>query len=352
MLPAEQGDAIWITYGSSIDPHHLLVDTGIRKTYDMLKTTIEGLPVDARSLDLLVITHVDSDHIGAAPKLLADDTLGFRPDDVWFNAWRHLPQVGDRLGPVEGEMVSAELDELGWPWNAAFDGKAVVTPPKGRLPTRTLAGGMKLTVLSPTASQLEKLRPVWEKVVRKAGLDPGVPNPALREAAQRRGISDLMGDRLNVRALASTKTQPDTAPANGSTIAVLAEYGDVSCILAGDAHPDVLQQGLERLCRERGVERLRVDALKVPHHGSKFNVRKTCLDLIDTRRYLFSTSGKQTDHPDPEGVARVIMQGDTPTLYFNYRVDTTAIWDNPQLRREYRYRATYPDATPGLVAAL
>ena len=135
---------------------------------------------------------------------------------------------------------------------------------------------------------------------------------------------------------------PDKAPANGSTIAVLAEYGEgndrKSCLLTGDAHPDVFEEGLKRLCKDRRVDRIAVNALKVPHHGSRFNVSKGALDLIETERYLFSTNGTQTDHPHLEGVARTIARGGEPTLYFNYRSEFTEPWDDRRLQRRSGFK--------------
>jgi beta-lactamase superfamily II metal-dependent hydrolase len=353
MLPAEQGDALWIEYGSGSRPHRVLIDAGVRGTADVVKARAATLTQAERRFDLLVVTHVDSDHIGGIPQLLADRSLGLHFDDVWFNAWRHLPKVGDLLGPVEGEIVSAELDRNGSPWNAAFDGRPVYVPGRGRLPRTTLRGGMTLTLLSPTPAGLEKLRPEWEATVRAAGLDPGSPDAALAEAARRRGVPDLLGDVIDVDALASSKLVADRAAPNGSTIAFLAEFEGTSCVFTGDAHPDVLREGLERLCSERKAERLRVDALKVPHHGSKHNVSTDVVDLLDTSRFLFSSNGRQTNHPDPEGVARTIARSDAPTLYFNYRTDRTDPWDDPRLMARYRYGAVYPEGeTVGLAVEL
>lgn len=340
MLPAEQGDALWIEYGKASSPHRILIDAGVRKTADVVRARFGELPKRKRRFDLFVVTHVDSDHIGGVPSLLADSSLGLSFDDVWFNAWRHL---ADTLGPVEGEIVSAQLDRSGWPWNAAFGGKAVVVPARGKLPRIQLPGGMTLTLLSPTRERLDKLRPAWEKAVEEAGLKPGVQDEALEAAARRRGIPDLLGARLDVPALAAAKFVEDRAPANGSTIAVLAEHGEASCLLTGDAHPDVLEQAIRRLCRERGVERLPVTAFKVPHHGSMFNVSNPLVELVETDRYLFSTNGNQTHHPHPEGVARTIAHGGMPTLYFNYRSETTEPWDDRRLKTRYRYKTVYPE---------
>ena len=343
MLPAEQGDALFIEYGSASNPNRVLIDAGVRKTSASVKARIEQVPPkdNKRRFDLLIVTHVDSDHIGGIPKLLADLSLGLEFDDVWFNGWRHLQP--DQLGPVEGEIVSAQLDKSGLSWNAAFDEKAVVVPAQGKLPKHELPGEMTLTLLSPTAQRLEVLRKEWKKVVEDAGLEAGVQDENLEEAARHKGIPDLLGDKLDVEKLAAEPLLPDKAPANGSTIGVLAEYEDKSCLLMGDAHPDIFQEGLERLCKERGVERLPVTALKVPHHGSMFNVSTGALNLVETDRYLFSTNGTQTKHPHAEGVARTIVQGRKPTLHFNYRSKYTSPWDDSELRRKHDYRTVYPE---------
>ena len=310
----------------------------MRKTSGLVKARIEELPASKRHFDLLIVTHVDSDHIGGIPKLLADTSLGVTFDDVWFNGWRHLQP--DRLGPVEGEIFSAQLDKRRVGLERRVRREGGRRPPAGRLPKRELPGGMTLTLLSPTGHRLEVLRDEWKKVVEEAGLEAGVQDENLEEAARRRGIPDLLGDRLDVEELADVPLLPDKAPANGSTIAVLAEFDGKSCLLTGDAHPDVFEEGLERLCKDRRKDRIAVTALKVPHHGSRFNVSKGALDLIETDRYLFSTNGTSTHHPHLEGVARTIVRGGEPTLYFNYKVGDDRPWDDRRLQRRSGFKYT------------
>jgi len=37
MLPAEQGDALFIEYGSARDPHRVLIDAGVRKSSALVR---------------------------------------------------------------------------------------------------------------------------------------------------------------------------------------------------------------------------------------------------------------------------------------------------------------------------
>jgi hypothetical protein len=89
--------------------------------------------------------------------------------------------------------------------------------------------------------------------------------------------------------------------------------------------------------------RLRLDLLKVSHHGSKGNTTAEMLERLDCQRFLFSSNGSRHGHPDPEAVARVLM---TPadrkrTLYFNYASPWTKPWDKAELRNRHNYECVY-----------
>src|SRR5687767_2681416 len=102
MLAAQQGDAVWIEYGARNAVHRVLIDAGTPASASAIKERIERLPPDQRRFDLLVVTHIDTDHIGGVLKLLTERPAGLVFDDVWFNAWRHIDRVGSsRLGPID-----------------------------------------------------------------------------------------------------------------------------------------------------------------------------------------------------------------------------------------------------------
>ena len=353
MLPAQQGDALWIEYGVPHETHRVLIDCGTPPTYEVIRRRIERLAPNDRSFDLLIVTHIDTDHIGGALKLLADRSLGVRFEDVWFNDWDHLPQCPDPArGPIDGAIMSRILEGMSLVPNRQLVRGVAVIPDGGPLPTVTLSGGMVLTLLSPGTAQLAELHCTWERVLRKAGLDPAGPSTdELARRARRKGVEVYRGPGVSdVDALAVTRFVRDRAPANGSTIAVLAEYEGRSCLLTGDAFPDVVTASLAHLGRDRGVDSIAVDAVKLPHHGSRRNVSVDLLRSLTCRTYLLSTDGSVFGHPDPEAVARVIRYGGpAPRLIFNYRSAQNRIWDDPRLMARYRYQVRYPsEGQPGL----
>lgn len=97
-----------------------------------------------------------------------------------------------------------------------------------------------------------------------------------------------------------------------------------------------------------------VDALKLPHHGSRFNVSNNLTEQITSSRYLFSSNGSRTHHPHPEAVARVIVaQRDNAELVFNYRTQYTEPWEDDRLIDDHRYRPVYPNkGTAGITVNL
>lgn len=351
MLPAAQGDAIWIEYGRRGRPHRVLIDGGTAPTYDHLRALILRLPETDRHLDLLVVSHVDADHIEGVIVLMQDPSLRLSIDDVWFNGWKHLPS--DRLGPAQGEMLSAILDtKRPWgtklPWNAAFRHGPVEVPddPDAQLPTRTLDGGMKMTLLSPTRTELARLAPYWDAEVRAAHLEAGDRRAALEllRRTPRLRPDALGGPRLDVEGLALQEFKGDTTRANGSSIAFMAEFDGSRALLAADAHAPVLLKSIRRLLRERPG--LSVDAFKLPHHGSKKNVNLDLVRSVASEKYLFSTSGAVYKHPDVPAVCRVLVGGDGPReLWFNYRSIHNELWGNARLLRRFGSVARFPDSS-------
>lgn len=89
-------------------------------------------------------------------------------------------------------------------------------------------------------------------------------------------------------------------------------------------------------------ERLRVDVVKAPHHGSLRNVSKDLVKAVDGRTWLFSSNGVQHEHPHREAVARVVTGAIRPTsLKFNYRTAFNEIWDLAVRKQQFNYDTEY-----------
>lgn len=334
MLEAGHGDCLWIEYGEAACPRRVLIDGGTPSTYGRLRAKIEGLPPAERRFELFIVSHIDSDHIGGAVKLLEQAPPGLVFGDVWFNGYRHLPAPEDEQGVRQAEELTQALGR-DHAWNKAFDGQGVLVPDHGRLPKRTFEGGLTVTLLSPGTAQLRRLYPKWAAALARMRAEQSEGSPAKR-------APDELGDGIDVAALAAAPFKEDTSEANGASIAVLLEYRKRRLLLGADAHPGVMGSSIDRLLLESGEPQLALDAFKVAHHGSAANTSKQLLEKLATKQYLVSTNGAVFEHPDREGIARLIAHGGRePTVYFNYRTEFSEIWDAAILKARHRYEVAY-----------
>ncbi len=156
---------------------------------------------------------------------------------------------------------------------------------------------------------------------------------------------DVLGPLDDLEALAAKKTPKDSSVPNGSSIGLLVEHRGASIVLGADAYGGVLADSLTALATARGRPALAVDAVKLPHHGSKNNVVTAMLAAAPARHYLVSSNGDVFHHPDDAALARVVV-GAPPgaTLGFNYRNARTERWAAPELTTRFGYRAAYPAA--------
>ncbi len=347
VLPAGHGDSLWIEYGDAATTHRWLIDCGTQQTSRYLLPRVDDVPPSERFLELFVLSHIDSDHIGGALPFFRAVQRGLRFGDVWFNGWRHL---SGQLGARQGEMFSTAIQDFELPWNLWRDGGAVVVD-GGDLPVHVLPGGMTLTLLSPTPEKLEKLAPVWRRELKRYGLEPGA---RVDYGKFLRGTPSASTD---VDALADEPFGGDNGAPNGTSIALLAEFGGASALLAADAHAPVLVESIRTLLRQRGAKRLKLDVFKVSHHASQNNVSTELVQLLDCPRYIMSTNGDHFCHPDRQAVARLIKygksDGNPPALYFNYKSRYNEVWETPDLQTRYGYSTFYPaDDQPGITVSL
>lgn len=353
MLSAANGDCLWLEYGDPGRPYRVLIDCGAKGTAQQLAPRIRALQAaeGRRPFELFVLTHVDADHINGALPLFDEPGASAWFDDVWFNG---TPQMQSFLSVQQGDEFSRRLalSNDPFPWNRAFsvDGSStpppvVVRPSEPR--TVQLPGGLRLTLLSPTERELMTMARKWRAALKE--LEP--PATLGRAAAP---LPDP--ETCDLQRIAREPVRRDPSAANGSSIALLAEFDGHSVLLTGDAHAEVLTASVRALlaARGRGETRLPLSAFKLSHHGSAHATTSELLSVISCQNYLVSTNSTIFQHPDLAALARVVVEGGpAPTLHFNHRSDRTGFWGNGTLQRRYDFQAVFPaDGQSGLVVNL
>jgi len=142
--------------------------------------------------------------------------------------------------------------------------------------------GARVTVVGPMQNRIDRLRADWAKALQQ-------PTKAARQAA----LQDLF---------LPAKSQDKSVP-NLSSIVVFVEIGGRTLLLTGDAHGQDIVTAWKEL--ELGTEPVRIDLLKMPHHGSIRNVTEDFLEFFVADHYVFSANGKY-DNPDAPVVEAVV----------------------------------------------
>lgn len=336
-LAARYGDSIWIEYGNPDNPHIILIDGGTGGTKKEIKKLINQLPGN-KQIELLVVTHIDRDHIEGILSLLEEDRLDCSIGSIWFNGWHHLPQNPNNefFGAIQGERLTAAILKHRLNWNSHFDKKAVVVPDNKPLPEIILKDNFKITLLSPETQHLYNLRKDWEKEILDANLVPGFG----LEEPEDDGLEQFGLDEPDVEALSRESFHEDDSSANGSSIAFTVEYAGKRVLLSGDAFPSVLLKSLKAVENASGA----FDLVKLSHHASAHNTSPELINYLNCRKFVIPTNGSIYHHPSRVTIARLIKQkGPGTELYFNYKSRHNRCWDLQELKEKYVYTASYPE---------
>ena len=343
MLPARLGDSLLVEcHRGGKQPWRMLIDGGPPDTWPRLAHRLGAIREPDRRLDLVVVTHIDSDHIGGLLPLFSAGVSGLSINEVWFNGHQHLPdERGQSRSVAEGESLAAVLagtpSGTAFSWNTTRNGAAIATPGEGEFLEIIMPDGPTLTVLSPTPRRLKILRAKWVSALDKARRGEPEQLPA---------YEPMMGSLEDLALLAAVPSPPDQSAPNGSSIGFLLEHRGATCLFTGDAFGNVLGAGLYGLACHRGVDSIAVDVFKLPHHGSKGNVISDLIRLAPARNYLVSTNGDTFHHPDDVALARVVLGAPRDAcLCFNYLTERTERWAEPALQARYGFATRYPAAS-------
>lgn len=306
VLQARYGDCLILEYGEGSAPRYLLVDGGPRHVYNRrLQALLQGIRDDGGEIEMAILSHVDDDHVHGLLDLLTDlqwqrtrgvpETIAI--GELWHNSFSgtlgedietRLKRLVGRAGAVrsamprtdttcrdigQGSDLTQYAQNLELPINPRFGPDGIVTVEQATEPIAL--GDLTLRIVGPTEENLENLREDWLAWLREHEERILVPDIAQADRAAK---------------------QADTSVPNLSSIMVLAEADDRTILLTGDGRGDHLLQGLERAGLLDSEGRLHVDVLKLPHHGSKYNVSKEFVQAVTADQYIVSASGRH-GHP-------------------------------------------------------
>jgi beta-lactamase superfamily II metal-dependent hydrolase len=315
ILPAYNGDSILIrTFDENKEEFIILIDGGTSATFDYsLKKNLKGIS----KINLLVLTHIDSDHIGGLIKFFKNSLIDeIEIDEIWMNQ----PDYEFNKTIIEKGLISvAQAENL----KALFQEKK----PDSKIREITIEDniisikGLEFIILSPTVEIKNMLYEVWKK--EKDTL-------ILKQADLEVNICSITTDySKSLEELSKINFKPDSTingdVYNSSSIAFLLKCPDVNLLLLADSRAEIIVESLKKLGHNEAYP-LEVDYVKISHHGSLNNTSQELLSLIKSNNYLISTNGGTASHKHPsrETIARIIYKINRDenilNIYTNYNI--------------------------------
>jgi competence protein ComEC len=239
-----QGDAILAVFGGT----QILIDGGSNKK--VLECLDSHLPFWDRTIELVVLTHPQTDHFGGLI-------------DVF------------KTYEVE-KFLATSLD------SSSHDYQVL----------KEVVGGSGVEVINPTSGMVIRLGTIYLDIVWPTSkfLEQNFAWQATEEFIQRQSLEPqgLSLEKLE-NVLGSFTTSRD--PNDFSIVAIL-RYGEFDALLTGDIGPDVTDKILASgLIGE-------VEYIKIPHHGSKNGLTQNLLDATSPEVAVIS-SGKSNSYGHP-----------------------------------------------------
>ncbi|MEZ4685510.1 MAG: MBL fold metallo-hydrolase [Bacteroidia bacterium] len=337
-LPANSGDALVLQFkGDDGKNHFIWVDGGLVKSYEQTRMVMEAITGHDEDIDLLVVTHVDQDHIGGILAFAADPEAPHeRVKRYWFNASRNLAQFFNTRHHPDRELAIPQQGLRSIDQGIKLESflqkeNKWHSEPVMRFSMANLHG-LDVYVLGPDEEDLRQLAERW--------------SDEMQDNARDRSIDWGEPKRESLEALAQKPFEEDDSRPNASSIVLALEYEGFRILLPGDAHPSDLVASLGALgySKESPVV---LDAFKLSHHGSKASLSPELLDLIDCKNYLISTDGSRHGLPHREALARIIMHPRNrqrgTTFYFNYNNDGLRAIFTPGEIKKHRIRCVFPE---------
>lgn len=386
IYPAKNGDCFLISFGETVEEKkHLLIDCGYVDTFQKyLKNDLIKISKSGATLEKLILTHIDADHIQGAIRLLKDnnDERFIKIKEVWHNTYRHLSEQkegeidrkqervlqqiirrgysqneskqGEQgISAEQGTTVGALLLQGKYLWNSDFNNQAVCIEQKSKV---ELNPDANIYLLSPDKLKLGKLKNLWSDELKRYGANFNSGNSQLYDDAfemllswekekANAGPKQISATGETLKELLKTLFDEDDTATNGSSIAFILQVQYKKLLFLADAHPGLIVQSLKTYQNEGTII---FDLIKVSHHGSFGNISRELLNKIDSERYLISTNGQKNNHPDKETIAHIITKKADfhRNLYFNYITANSKYFEKEDWMKEYNYSIHYLDQQP------
>lgn len=297
VVQAAFGDCLLLKYGTN-SPRFILIDGGPPDVFSMhLRDELDQISQSGAPLDLVVLSHVDNDHVVGLLDYFAELRVANHglpvPPALWHNSFAATVDPNGVIAPrlaamvnqmpagvmsttelavqgiAEGASLRTQALALNLPINDGFPSDLITVDDA---PGPLVFDNLELTIVGPTQANLDALQQKWIDWL---------------DAHE----DDILSGNPFVMA------NSDASVPNLSSIMFLAKADNRTMLLTGDGRSDHLLDGLQEAQLLDANGKMHVDVLKLPHHGSNRNITKTFLRKITADTYVASANGRD-DNPD------------------------------------------------------
>lgn len=395
------GDCLLMTASGDADgprePMNILIDGGRSGKFSKHVTPYLYDNANLKTIDLVVVSHIDNDHISGILRLLKDKvkrrvwmvkkqaerTAGLPKKEpacpphiskLWHNSvtchFGDEPKsqaAGDSLATSAALLGGSMTALLGNPLAAAQAARLdnLATGHRSAIELETRIGGrlniatepdllhapasadehvpchdfspFRLSVIGPSKERIDELAEQWDEWIKK------------NEAARQKLLDRLRSDEEKMGEIATSTVSPDgialgssesqiTVP-NLASLMLLVECGDRRFLLTGDGSSQDIIDGLGLV----GCGNTHFDVLKVPHHGAEANVTDDFCEVVTADHYVFCGDGA---HTNPE--LSVLRRIATARLRCTTGAGTAEEQQPAGPSEPFTFWFTSSSATPGL----
>ncbi len=248
------------------------------------------------TINMVIVTHIDRDHIGGIIKVLQDED---HLKNIKYLLFNEPEQCNLFYAPNDSAEVNAEdgnslLNILKKNTNLQYIKSIHNLNSQLENTLSDIIPNTKIKILSPSPEGLSDLLSLWDRDEFKK------ENNVCAEV-----MNSITGD---VTALADMKYELDSKIPNKSSIALLLTHNNKNFLLLGDAHITEINKSLIKMGAKE--EPLDVEFVKLSHHGSIKNINKDFLGLIKTNKYIIcNPSPKSKKLPNKETIAQIAFYG-------------------------------------------
>ena len=300
---------------------------------------------EVKSIDLMVLTHHDSDHITGLLHYIKKHSTDnpFPVRTVWANCSKHIDfETSPELSSHQAGKLADFLNDLQLEGKIQWRSDIHTECPIFDLDYVTIE------ILGPIPKTFRAFMEAYEDKESKPVTSP------MSTITDNKSDINLPCRELAARAKVPPNPKDFKTLTNMASISFVLRCDGLSVLMLADS----FSQEIVECLTQKGYStenKLKIDFVKISHHGSQHNTSNELLDLIDCDNYIISTNGGlgQSRHPQRETIANILCHPErdysrTINLYFNYPLSVIQRYGNElfneKLDIDLNYKIYEPDS--------